>query len=126
MANEASRVVLRNGTCDCWSNTVTPLPFQRNCDQCCTQCLSIHTLHVHQGEPFRMHLTLAVSRADSRSEARAEAVGVGSSAWLGPARTISLPAPCPPHGCPQRLVHCLDVGQATWMACSAWRRQIER
>ncbi len=30
-----------------------------------------------------MRLTLAVSRAKSRSEARAEAVGVGSSAWLG-------------------------------------------
>ena len=29
------------------------------------------------------HITLAVSRAKSRSEARAEAVGVGSSAWLG-------------------------------------------
>jgi len=28
-------------------------------------------------------LTLALSRADSRSEARAKAVGVGSSAWLG-------------------------------------------
>ena len=31
------------------------------------------------------HLTPAVSRAKSRSEARAEAVGVGSSAWLGAA-----------------------------------------
>ena len=31
--------------------------------------------------------TLAVSRADSRSEARAKAVGVGSSAWFGQART---------------------------------------
>jgi len=30
----------------------------------------------------RRRRTLAVSRADSRSEARAEAVGVGSSAWL--------------------------------------------
>jgi hypothetical protein len=32
-------------------------------------------------------ITLAVSRADSRSEARAKAVGVGSSAWFGQART---------------------------------------
>src|SRR5262249_21370319 len=29
------------------------------------------------------HRTLAVSRADSRSQARAKAVGVGSSAWFG-------------------------------------------
>src|SRR5712691_6984849 len=34
----------------------------------------------------RASLTPAVSRASSRSEARAKAVGVGSSAWLGGAR----------------------------------------
>ena len=36
--------------------------------------------------------TLAVSRANSQSEARAEAVGVGSSAWLG-ARPGTAPPP---------------------------------
>jgi hypothetical protein len=35
------------------------------------------------GPPFTFALTLAVSRANCRSEARAKAVGVGSTAMLG-------------------------------------------
>jgi len=46
--------------------------------------------------------TLAVSRASSRSEARAEAVGVGSSALLGAAwvrhPALGVPRSCPPAG----------------------------
>ena len=41
--------------------------------------------HLHKMYCFHWGLTLAVSRANSRSEARAEAVGVGSSALLGAA-----------------------------------------
>ena len=40
-------------------------------------------------------LTLAVSRANSRSEGRAEAVGVGSSAWFG---WGWMPPDCTPYG----------------------------
>src|SRR5712691_3273209 len=44
------------------------------------------------------NLTPAVSRASSRSEARAEAVGVGSSAWFGwgcaPSTAFQNPCTC--------------------------------
>ena len=42
------------------------------------------------------HLTPAVSRANSRSEGRAKAVGVGSSAMLGPAAAARAQCPPPP------------------------------
>src|SRR2546428_6814825 len=48
-------------------------------------------------------LTLAVSRADSRSEGRAEAVGVGSTALLDPA----------PHTDGERRLHAGQRPQAT-------------
>ena len=44
------------------------------------------------------HRTLAVSRAKSRSEARAEAVGVGSTALLGAPRVSRAALPPRPHG----------------------------
>ena len=56
-------------------------------------------------------LTLAVSRASSRSEGRAEAVGVGSSAWLGAVwgqRPASSPACRPLARCALRTPHGAD------------------
>ena len=48
--------------------------------------------------------TPAVSRANSQSEARAEAIGVGSSAWLG---WVATPQPCQAVG-----VYSLRAGDA--------------